>query len=157
MTSVVKYYPNTIVTKSRGLLEYLTFGNWGRICTLDFSRGTLEEQIIRPLKTTVQSWKLDQFDAVDYSYRLLQSTRRKGMEHELDEFSVGLRFSTTGKVLPLAVFHGSTSTPAPEGFDALLFAVFPALWAEGTGGTHDVQSRSFANMLCQKMHLKLAM
>ncbi len=82
MNSVIEYDSNTIVTKSRGVLEYLTLGHWGRICTLDFSTGILEEKTIRFTKVTTLHYRLRNFDAVDYSYQLLsektivESTKR---------------------------------------------------------------------------------
>jgi hypothetical protein len=158
MTSVIEYYPDIIVTKSRGFLEYLTFGNWGQICSLDLTRRTLEVRKFRLLDTDTQIYNLNQFDAVDYSYECLRSVTRESVEYESDEFRVGLRFRSTGKVLPLAVFHGSTSTPVVTGlFDAFVTSLLPASWMEGTGGTQDVESRALANMLCHKLSLELAM
>ncbi|MEZ0277044.1 MAG: hypothetical protein ACAH88_19195 [Roseimicrobium sp.] len=155
MTSVIEYYSDTIITKSRGFLAYLTFGNWGRVCTLKLSQRTLEVRTLRPWNTTTELYGLSQFDAVDYSYRTLASATQNGVHYEHDEFTVGLRFSSTGKVLPVAVFHGGTSTPV--GLGALIASLLPPSWQEGSGGTQDIESRSLANMLCQKMSLELAM
>jgi hypothetical protein len=158
MTSVIEYYPGIIVTKSRGFLEYLTFGNWGQICTLDLTRRTLEIRTLRLLNSNTQVYSLNEFDAVDYSYECLRSVTRNSEEHESDEFRVGLRFRSTKKVLALGVFHGSTSTPVVTGlFDAFVASILPPSWMEGTGGTQDVESRSLANMLCDKLSLELAM
>jgi hypothetical protein len=146
MTSVIEYYPDIIVTKSRGLLEYLTFGNWGQICSLDLTRRILEVRTLRLLNSNTQLYSLHEFDAVDYSYECLGAHNNV----QADEFRVGLRFRNSFQVLPLAVFHG---TSGPVGFESLL----PESWIDGTRRTHEVESRSLANILCQKMSLELAM
>ncbi|QIF04981.1 hypothetical protein [Roseimicrobium sp. ORNL1] len=158
MTSVIEYYSDSIITKSRGFLEYATLGNWGQVCTLDLTRRTLEVRTRRLLDSNTRVHSLNEFDAVDYSYECLQSVTRESVEYDSDEFRVGLRFRSTGKVLPLAVFHGSTSTPVVNGlFDAFITSILPASWMEGTGGTQDVESRALANMLCHKLSLELAL
>jgi hypothetical protein len=155
MTSVIEYYPDTIITKSRGFLEYATFGNWGRICTLDLSRRTLEVVHLRLFKTTTETYHLSQFDSVDYSYECKGAATHNGVQYDADEFTVGLRFRSTGKLLPLAVFHGCTTTPV--GLGALVAAMLPASWTDDNDITHDLESRSLANMICQKTGLKLGM
>lgn len=155
MTTVIEYHSDCIITKSRGFFEYLTFGNWGEICILDLSKRTLEVTTVRLLKTDRQLFSLNAFDAVDYSYKSLGSVTRDGVEYESDEFRVGLRFRSSPQVLTLAIFHGSTSTPV--GFGEFIASFLPSSWMEGTGGTQDVESRSLANMLCQKLSLGLAM
>jgi hypothetical protein len=149
MTSSVEYYPDTIVTKSRGILEYLTLGNWGRICTLDFQKGMLEETTIRFSRRTTQTYHFRAFDAVDFSYKLLASGRKNGVESDCEEFLVGLRFASTGKVFPLAVFPGVTTSMYGLG------TLFPTSWIV-QDQSHEIGARSLANLLCQKMKLSLA-
>jgi hypothetical protein len=154
MTSVVEYYPDAIVMKSRGVLEYLTFGNWGRICTIDLSRKVVEETRIRFRRNVTTTRPTHDFDAVDYSFKLVKRMVRKGVEYDVEEFRVGLRFAATTDILPLAVFRGTTDSPV--GLGALIAKLLPDSWMS-QDITHEIASRSLANMLCQKLNLKLAM
>lgn len=154
MTSSVEYYSDTIVIRSRGFLEYLTFGNWGRIYTLDFSRKTLEATTIRPFKSTVKVYELRSFDAVDYSYKLLGTACKNGVCYDHEEFRVGLRLATTGFLFPLAVFQGVLTTP--YGFGAIVAHFLPESWLVQSV-IYEVQARVLANTICDKLQLKLAM
>ncbi len=154
MLASVEYYPEAIVILTRGLLDYLTLGRWHRVCTLDEKRRVLEERIVRPGKVTTREYPWRMFDTVDYSYKQLASRTSHGTEHELEEFSVGLRWAGKCEVLPLALFRKSTATPV--GLGAIMASFFPASWTE-VKIPHEVASRSLANMLCLKMGLKLAM
>ena len=153
MTSAIVFRPETIVIKSRGVLEFLSFGRWQRICTVDLRRQAVEEATLRLTKTTTCTHSLRVFDAVDFSYVSLGSTTRDGVEYDADEYRVGLRFSSSGKVFPLAVFHGSTQTPV--GMGEVVASIFPSLW-NNAPVTHEVAARSFANRLCEILDLKLA-
>ncbi|CAN5679171.1 hypothetical protein BH11VER1_BH11VER1_16370 [soil metagenome] len=153
MNSVIEYYSNTIVTKSRGVLEYLTLGRWGRICTLDFSTGILEETTIRFTKVTMLQHRLRKFDAVDYSYQFLSEKGLHGVHNEIGVFRVGLRIAESQTIFPLAVFKGAFSSA--DGISGVVVSLFPDS-CDGSDITHEVASRSLANMLCQKLHLKLA-
>lgn len=149
MTSSVEYYPDAIVTKSRGILEYLTLGNWGRICTFHFKQCMLEETTIRFSRRTTQTYHFRMFDAVDFSYKLLVTARQNGTESDCEEFLVGLRLASTGKVFPLAVFSGVTTSQYGLG------TLIPESWISHDQ-SHEIGARSLANLLCQKMQLSLA-
>jgi hypothetical protein len=149
MTSAVEYYPDTIITKSRGILEYLSLGNWGRICALHFNQNVLEETTFRFIRRKTQKYHLHMFDAVDFSYKLLATASNYGVEQDSEEFRVGLRFSSTGKVFPLAIFRGTATSYSG------LASLFPASWTSHDH-SHELAARSLANILCQKMQLLLA-
>ena len=153
MNSAIEFHPNSIVTQSRDIADFLTFGRWKRTCTLDFPKGALEEKTVRLTKTTVQLHRLRLFDAVDYSYECLGSDSRNGVDYEADEYRVGLRFASNGKVFPLAIFQGSVATP--YGLTALITSAFPSAWPQ-QNLSHEAEARSLANLLCQKLQLKLA-
>ena len=153
MNSAVEFHSHSIVTRSRDIADFLTFGRWKRTCTIDFPKGVVEEKTVRIRKTTVQTYRLRVFDAVDYSYKCLASHAGNGVEYEVDEFHVGLRFTSNGKVFPLAVFRGTVETPC--GLAALLTSVFPSSRPQ-QNLSHEAEARSLANLLCQKLQLKLA-
>ena len=153
MNSAVEFHPNSIVTKSRDIADFITFGRWNRTCTLDFPKGLIEEKTVRLTKTSVQTHRLRVFDAVDYSYECLVSVARDGVEREVDEFRIGLRFASNGKVFPLAAFRGTVETP--YGLAALIASAFPSSWTK-QNLSHEAEARSLANLLCQKLQLELA-
>lgn len=153
MNSAVEFHPNSIVTRSRDLADILTFGRWRRTCTIDFAKRSVEEKTVRLAKTNVQTHHLRMFDAVDYSYECLALASRDGVDYELDEFRVGLRFASNGKVFPLAAFRGTVETP--YGFGALVASLLPASWSQ-QNLSHEAEARSLANLLCQKLQLELA-
>lgn len=154
MNPTVEYVTDSIVIKSRGLLEVLTLGNWGTLCRIDLLQKTIELRIFRVghVMSTTHHWR--EFDAVDYSMVVLSSTTWQGVESDFEEFRVGLRFCTDQSIFPLARFRGTVKTLT--GFNALLDELLPASWNRSSI-THEVAARSLANMLCQKMCLNLAL
>lgn len=150
MNPTVEYVTDSVVIKSRGLLEVLTLENWGSLCRIDLLQKTIELRTFRVghVMSTTHHWR--EFDAVDYSMVVLSSTTWQGVESDFEEFRVGLRFCTDQSVFPLARFRGTVKTLA--GLNALL----PASWNRSSI-THEVAARSLANMLCQKMCLNLAL
>lgn len=152
MNPAIQFQTQHIVITTRGFLDFLTFGRWRKVHSLDFSKGVLEEQTIRFSKTTILTHYLRAFDAIDYSYQLLNLSFQDGEEREHEEFRVGLRCRSTGAIVPLASFRGSVSTPT--GLAALLSSAFPSRCAPNI--RHEVEARSLANQLCGKLGLKLA-
>jgi hypothetical protein len=153
MNPAIQFQTQCIVIRTRSFLDFVTLGKWRRTVTLDFSQGIVEEEVIRFSKTTVRSHDLRTFDAVDYSYKLLNFASQHGVDHEHEEFSVGMRFKSTRTVFPLASFRGSVATPT--GLADLLASVFPVSW-NAPNIRHEVEARSLANLLCDKLNLKLA-
>jgi hypothetical protein len=153
MNSAVELHLNAIVTRSRGITDILTFGRWRRTCTLDFQKKIVEEKTVRLTKSNVLTHPYQTFDAVDYSYECLSLHSRDGMDFEVDEYRVGLRYAANGKVFPLAAFWGTVETP--YGLAAFIVSAFPASWSE-QNFRHEAEARSLANLLCQKLQLELA-
>lgn len=154
MNPSVEYQNDAIVIKSRGLLELLTFGNWGHFCSISLLNKTVELQTRRmgQIMSTTHYWR--EFDAVEYSYVVLSSTTWQGVESDLEEFRVGLRFCTDKDILPIAKFRGTIKSLT--GLNAFLDELLPASWNQSSV-THEMAARSLANMLCQKMDLELAL
>lgn len=153
MNPAIQFQTQRIVIRTRSFLDFVTFGKWRKTITLDFSQGIIDEEVIRLSKTALRSHDLRTFDAVDYSYELLNFASQHGVDHEYEEFRVGMRFKSSGMVFPLASFRGSVSTPT--GLGELLASVFPASWS-APDIRHEVEARSLANLLCDKLDLKLA-
>lgn len=155
MRSTVEYLSDSIVIHTHGFLHYLTLGHWCRTCTLDLSQGTLEVTTSRLGKRTAQRHDLREFNAVDYSHKVLGTHRRHGIEYEREEFSVGLRFASRQEILTLGVFQGTIDSL--YGASAFLDSLLPSSSDRPNDVRHEVEARSLANMLCEKLHLNLAM
>ncbi len=142
MTSVVEYTPDSIIIRVRGFLDSLTRGRWGEINTIDFNRKVVEKVTIRLSKRTVVEYPLSMFKAVDFAHEPLGN-------HET--FTVGLRFKSKYETLLLASFQGiSPSGQNPEWVQRLMPTLFGGFLA------HEADARSLANLLCQKLGMKLA-
>ncbi|MBK1814802.1 hypothetical protein JIN84_04200 [Luteolibacter yonseiensis] len=152
MNPEIQLETQRIIIRTRSFLDIITFGNWRRILSLDFSLGSLEEKTIRISKISVRRYELQTFDAVEYSYQLLGSISQEGMDHEHEEFRVGLRSKSTGTVYPLAAFRGTASTPS--GLGVWILSIFPASF-RASDNRHEAEARSLANLLCDKLNLKL--
>jgi hypothetical protein len=153
MNPVIQFQTHRIIIRTRCYFDFLTCGKWRSIRTLDFSQGTIEEKTLRFAKITVQMFRLRAFDAVDYSYELLAAGGQNGVIHEFEEYRVGLRYKSTRAIFPLASFRGTVSTPT--GLGALLASILPPSWST-PNIRHEVEARSLANLLCDKLDLDLA-
>ena len=148
----ISYYPDAIVTRSRGLLEFLSFGRWGTTTTLDFAKRTVTVESRWPWKASEHAHRFTDFHGVDYSYEEISSSYRNSVERETGKFRVGLCFGNNDEVLPVANFKGTSSTA--HGLAEMISNWLPESWSD-EGIRHEIASRTFANMLCEKMRLRI--
>ena len=148
----VSYFADAINIESRGFIDYISLGSYRNFCTIDFDKRSLKITKIRWARKHEETYDLRDFDAVDYSYKLLGSGSDNGVHQDLEEFSVGLRFKSKYKVLALASFRGTLTS---GGLVTLVMMLLPESWGQ-QHLSHELQARSLTNILCQKMNLKLA-
>lgn len=147
MTSSIVSNSRYIATKSRGLLEFLSFGLCRRSCLLDFRKRTVVVTTTRFWRREVVTFNLDEFDQVENVYDVLgySYTRYGNITHEHGEYEVSLRFKDGSGYLPIAKFHGTTGDKWQA--DGLLGSQIPLV-------PHEMNSRSFASRICERIGLR---